>query len=51
MHKNMKVERQAPEQQATKDMAVTKLCTGNKVTELRNIGAFACRIKCNKTRA
>jgi len=31
------------------DMAVTKLLTGNKVAELRNLGAFAYRIKCKKT--
>jgi len=33
------------------DMAVTELLTGNKITELRNLGAFAYRIKCKKTRA
>jgi len=33
------------------DMAVTKLLTGNKVTELKNLGAFAYRIKCKETRA
>ena len=31
------------------DMAVTKLLTDNKVTELRNLGAFVYRIKCQKT--
>jgi len=29
-------------------MAVTKLLTGNKVSELRNLGAFTYRIKCKK---